>query len=141
VTRSLRQPRHLSTYIRSKRKKPKTRRQTPNLLYFLDRGTTRFEIKRLIIHPINPHFSWGFVARRRRRARIQGASGRFQPARPRAPQAYSTVRRGTRPSATQQTCPDPPPLQKAREKCGLTGFVDGSIDREGIQMSVLREPK
>ena len=34
---------------------------------------------------INPHFSPGFVARRRRRAWIQGA-------RPRAPQAYSTVR-------------------------------------------------
>ena len=41
-----------------------------------------------------PHFSPGFVARRCRRAWIQGA-------RPRAPQAYSTVRRGARPSATQ----------------------------------------
>ena len=42
----------------------------------------------------SPHFSPDFVARRCRRAWIQGA-------RPRAPQAYSTVRRGARPSATQ----------------------------------------
>ena len=42
----------------------------------------------------SPHFSPGFVARRRRRAWIQGA-------RPRAPQAYLTVRRGARRSATQ----------------------------------------
>jgi len=32
----------------------------------------------------------------------------------RIPQAYSTVRRA-RPSATQQTCPDPPPQQKLHE--------------------------
>ena len=31
----------------------------------------------------------------------------------------STVRRGIRPSATQQTCPDPPPQQKSGEKCEL----------------------
>ena len=49
----------------------------------------------------SPHFSQGFVARRRRRAWIQGATGAFQPARPRAPQTYSTVRRGARRSATQ----------------------------------------
>ena len=42
----------------------------------------------------SPHFSPDFVARRCRRAWIQGA-------RPRVPQAYSTVRRGARPSATQ----------------------------------------
>ena len=40
----------------------------------------------------SPHFSRDFVARPRRRTGIQGA-------RPRAPQAYSTVRRGARPSA------------------------------------------
>ena len=57
----------------------------------------------------SPLFSRDFVARRRRRAWIQGASGASQPARPRAPQAYLTVRRGARWSATQQTCPDPPP--------------------------------
>jgi hypothetical protein len=46
----------------------------------------------------NPHFSPGFVARRRRRAWIQGA-------RPRAPQAYSTVRRGARGGATKVEMP------------------------------------
>ena len=43
---------------------------------------------------LSPHFSRGFVARQRRRAWIQGA-------RPRAPQTYSTVRRGAQRSATQ----------------------------------------
>jgi hypothetical protein len=60
----------------------------------------------------SPHFSPGFVARRRRRAWILGE-------RPRAPQAYSTVRRGARGSATQPTCPYPPPQQEAGEKRGL----------------------
>jgi hypothetical protein len=49
---------------------------------------------------INQHFSRGFVARRRKRAWIQGAFGAFKPARPRAPQTYLTVRRGARRSAT-----------------------------------------
>jgi len=44
--------------------------------------------------PASPHLPPGFVARRRSRVWNQGA-------RPRAPQAYSTVRRGARPSATQ----------------------------------------
>jgi hypothetical protein len=33
----------------------------------------------------------------------------------RIPQAYSTVRRGIRPNATQQACPDLPPQQKLHE--------------------------
>jgi HD superfamily phosphodiesterase len=45
----------------------------------------------------------------------------FKPARPRAPQTYSTGRRGARRSATQETCPDPPQQQqKPAEKCGLS---------------------
>ena len=40
---------------------------------------------------VSAHFSQGFAARRCRRAWIQGGSGAFQPARPRAPQTYSTV--------------------------------------------------
>ena len=49
-----------------------------------------------------------------------GADGHGYKARDgRIPQAYSTVRRGIRPSATQKTCPDPPPQQKAGEICGL----------------------
>ena len=81
---------------------------------------------------ISPHFSQGFVARWCRRAWIQGASGAFQPARPRAPQTYSTVRRGARWSATQQTCPDAPPQHKPCEKCGLgeTPALPGSRPRK-----------
>ena len=45
-----------------------------------------------------------------------GADGRGCKAREgRIPEAYSTVRRGIRPSATPQTCPDPPPQQKLHE--------------------------
>ena len=62
------------------------------LLFPLGMGVNRLLTKSGEIP--SPHFSPGFVARRRRRAWIQGA-------RPRAPQAYSTVRRGARPSATQ----------------------------------------
>ena len=43
----------------------------------------------------------------------------MQGARPRAPETHLTVRRGARPSATQQTCPYPPPQQKPGEKFGL----------------------
>jgi hypothetical protein len=46
-----------------------------------------------------PAFLTRIVARRRRRTWIQGASGSCQPARQRAPQAYSTVCRGARPDA------------------------------------------
>jgi len=45
-----------------------------------------------------------------------GADGHGYKAREgRIPQAYSTVRRGIRPSATQQTCPDTSPQQKLHE--------------------------
>ena len=47
------------------------------------------------------------------------ADGHGCKARPRAAHAHSAVRRETRPSATQQTGPDPLPQQKAREKCKL----------------------
>jgi hypothetical protein len=85
-------------------------------------GFTRFAQPRIIR-------SWGralarahpghFRSRFRREAAQTGQKNNSHKARDgRAPQAYSTVRRGARPSATQQTCPDPSPRQKTGEKCG-----------------------
>jgi hypothetical protein len=64
-----------------------------------------------------------FVARRLGSAGILPATARkFREAAGWKPalQGYLTVRRGDRPSATRQTCPNPPPREKSGEKCGLT---------------------
>jgi len=55
-------------------------------------------------------------------------------ARPRAPQAYSTVRRGARRSATQ-TCPDPLPLP-GRYSSDVTRLVDRSHGLPGYEQSL-----
>ncbi len=81
---------------------------------------------------ISQHFSPGFAR--------GGADGQGHKARDGGmPQAYLTARRGIRPSATQQTRPDPPPQQESFEKFGSeTICADGDATGMTSEMRRMR---